>query len=70
MRYTQLVDGVSGKHPDLDLYDAAGIEYYELEKLICLVQDLGHDPKQLKSMQEALQVISYHATQNYEKEIN
>lgn len=66
MRYTQLADGVLGKHPDLDLYDAAGIEYYELEKLIRLVQDLGHDPKRLKSMQDALQVVSYRATQNQE----
>lgn len=66
MRYTQLADGVLGKHPDLDLYDAAGIEYYELEKLIRLVQDLGHDPKRLKSMQDALQVVSYRATQNKE----
>lgn len=66
MKYTQLADGVLGKHPDLDLYDAAGIEYYELEKLIRLVQDLGHDPKRLKSMQDALQVVSYRATQNKE----
>lgn len=66
MRYTQLVDGVLGKHPELDFYEAAGIEYYELEKLICLVQDLGHDPKRLKSMQDALQVVSYRAMQDKE----
>lgn len=66
MRYSWLADGVSGSHPDLDLRDAAAVEYYELEKLIRLVQDLGHDPKRLKSMQDALQVVNYRATQNKE----
>lgn len=58
MRYSWLADGVLGRHPYLDLRDAAAVEYYELEKLIRLVQDLGHDPKQLQSMQDALQEVN------------
>lgn len=59
MTYNQLADGAIGSHLNLDLHDATTVEYYELEKLIRLVEDLGHNPEKLKSMQNALEKVNY-----------
>ena len=61
MRMTdnQWADGAIGSDLNLDRHDATTVEYYELEKLIRLVEDLGHNPERLKSMQNALEKVNH-----------